>query len=116
MSVTVKLNGVFSHIVAPIVQEEVDRSWWDSVTEFADNFVSSEFEMILKPIGKAIGEGIVSLFHLLSTYSVEIITIGAITCGVGMMVAPMVGSSGSKWFGRLMFVFMAGSIWRLILA
>ena len=70
-------------------------SW---LSETGDKFVGAEVEFLFKPVGIFLKEGFLGVLKLLNSHSVEIITLGIIGTSVGMMVAPLLGSSSGKWF------------------
>lgn len=70
---------------------------------------------ILEKIIEGFGKGVMALINLLNSYSTEIITMGIMVCGVGMMLSPMIGSNQSKWFGRTIAVFWLGIVWRILI-
>jgi hypothetical protein len=118
MSVIVKMNGAFSHILALLEPEKIaeeSEGFWDKLNGFADGVVAKETEWLFRPIGEALKDGIMGVFHLINMHSIEIITLGVITGAIGMMIGPLMGSTSARWFGRVMFVMLVGSVWRLIL-
>lgn len=80
--------------------------------EFADWVIGKEASIIVKPATSAFGDFAHNFLALINSCSAEIITLGLIVCGVGVMLGPMVG--GSKWIGRLFVVFWGGVIWRVL--
>lgn len=69
--------------------------------------------------GKTVGAWLTAkgqaLVTLLNTNSVEIITFGIVICGLGMMIAPFMGSHPSKWLGRTFGILWLGVIWRVLI-
>lgn len=53
--------------------------------------------------------------QLLNSNSAEIVTFGIVVCGGMMMIAPLLGKSSGKWFGRAVGLLWIGAIWRLVL-
>lgn len=74
-----------------------------------DNFVEAGAEAV----GSALVHYASMAVTTLNTWSPEIITLGIVTCAVGMMVGPLVGST--KWLGRLFVTFWIGVIWRVLI-
>lgn len=116
LSVTVKINGTVSHVLSYVdpVKEE-GGGFWDWLNGIADSIVQAEVDLILKPIIGAFKAGIAGIINLLNENSLEIITFGVIGCSVGMIVAPIMGSNSGTWFGRVVFVILAGAVWRLLI-
>jgi|SRR5690606_17454835 len=90
----------------------------DAVWEWEVDVIGGAIGGILEFVGKGMAvifkEGIMAFVRLLNTYSVEIITMGVIVCGFGMMIAP-ISKQENKWFGRLFTILMSGVIWRMII-
>jgi hypothetical protein len=117
MSIVVKLNGTFSHILSVLEPEKALKEsdgFWDWINDAADGFISTEVSWFLKPLGLALKDGVMGIIHLLNTFSAEIITLGIIAGAIGMIIAPLMGSTSARWFGRVVFVSLVGSVWRLI--
>lgn len=53
--------------------------------------------------------------HWLNNNSAEISTFAVCICAFGVIVAPLIGSYPSKWYGRMTGAFFGGVIWRCIL-
>lgn len=97
-----------------VVQAVADpKGFMDYVNDFSDWFIDKEAEYIVKPVSNTFMDWIHHAVAILNANSAEIITLGIIVCGAGMMVGPMIGG-GSKWFGRLFAVFFGGTIWRVL--
>ncbi|CAM2950093.1 hypothetical protein PASE110613_09005 [Paenibacillus sediminis] len=75
--------------------------WKGPLTRVIENGASNLF------FGK-----LADLFASLNAFSPEIITLGVVTCAIGMMVGPLVGNG--KWLGRLFITFWFGIIWRVL--
>jgi hypothetical protein len=116
----VRINGLAYSTVGNVFAPDKGSSddsggfidWLNSV---ADGFVNAEVSTILKPIWYTIKQVLGSLVSALNVHSVEIITLGVVYCSIGMMVAPLMGSTSARWFGRVVFVMLVGSIWRLLI-
>lgn len=72
-------------------------------------------DVITRALGKWFSEKLDRLLDLLNSNSTEIITLGVIVCAFGMMVAPMLGSTAGRWFGRLFATLAVGVIWRMFI-
>ncbi|MNV73048.1 hypothetical protein D3C71_1661780 [compost metagenome] len=117
MSIAVKMNGVLQYYIDPDTPKEdgsIFRDMLDGLNNFADGFISKEVEWIIKPIGESLKDGFTGLVDLLNAYSPEIITLGIIFCSVGMILSPVIGGTSGKWFGRVLFVALIGSVWRIL--
>jgi hypothetical protein len=120
MSVVVKMNGVLNYVLDPEKATEgasggFFHDLWSGVGNFSDDFLAKETEWLFKPIGNALKDGFMGVVHLINMHSIEIITLGVIFTAIGMIVAPLMGSKSATWFGRVIFVMLTGSIWRLLL-
>jgi len=131
MMVAVKINGTLKYVLSePEKVVEVSDGggggvwgWlsdtvdgvWEWMNNTADTVVQAEFDFIMKPIVGLIKAGFKSLIDLLNAHSVDIIMIGVMSCSIGMIVAPLLGSNSGKWFGRVLFVCLVGAIWRLLI-
>src|SRR6185312_15850038 len=93
---------------------DIGSSILDGINSTADYIVGKQIEFILKPVGMAIAEGFTALITLLNTYSVELITIGVIACGLGMMLGPLYTPKQS-WFSRLGLTLIIGTVWRALI-
>lgn len=76
-------------------------------------------DWVADAIAERIAEGLMlfcrNLLEAIDSYSTEIITLGMIVCAGGMMLGPMLGDHPGKWWGRLVAVFWAGVIWKLVM-
>lgn len=95
------------------VAAEPPKSWLDHLNGFADWFVGKETDILLKPATHVTTSVLERVVAAINVCSAEIITLGIVTCAVGIMVGPIVGSNG-KWFGRLLITFWGGIIWRVL--
>lgn len=62
-----------------------------------------------------IGDVLHSFLILLNNNSSEIVTFWLVICGGMMMIAPLIGKSAGKWFGRAVGGLWLGAIWRLLI-
>lgn len=111
----VNISGVKSFIVGEDLKTVVGGVSIENVKEIGSNL----FELTSLWSGLNF-DGVISgllqrLFDVLNAASVEIITIGIVFCGMGMMLAPLLGSNSARWFGRALFIALVGSIWRSII-
>lgn len=84
----------------------------DRINDFADWFVGKEASIVVKPATSAFGDFAHHIVTLINGCSAEIITLGVIVCGCGMMIGPIVGNT--KWLGRLFVILWGGVIWRML--
>jgi hypothetical protein len=112
----IKMTMTFKLTSMGMIQQAADtgNSFLDKYNQFSDFVVGKEFELVLKPIGLALRDGFVALVHLLNQYSVEIITVSVIACGLGMMVEGLFGKR-FNCTGKLGMVLLGGVIWRMLI-
>lgn len=86
----------------------------DKYNQFADWVVGKEIEVILKPTATFLKGVATDVVTTLNFYSAEIITLGLVICGVGMMVGSIFGKTNT-WVSKLFLVFWGGVIWRILI-
>ncbi|WP_337102307.1 hypothetical protein [Paenibacillus sp. YIM B09110] len=98
-----------------IIRINGEPSVMDRINDFADRFIEQETEYIVKPATDTLFTYLERFVDVINACSAEIITLGIVTCAVGLMVNPIVGGGGgNKWIGRLFITFWGGVIWRMI--
>lgn len=123
----VKINGMIVEPDNKIWGPDWWNKFWESpagqwINGISDNVIGVEsdsfgwvIENVVYKILDAIGTLLVKLGGLLNHYSVEIIVLAIISCGFGIMTAPLYGGSPPKWYGRLFGATLAGIIWRMMI-
>jgi murein DD-endopeptidase MepM/ murein hydrolase activator NlpD len=91
---------------------------WNAAGDF---IVGKEVELlkslthtVLEPIGIALKDGFMGLVNLVNYWSPEIITLGVIFCGGGVIVGAVTGHA-NKWLARTFAVLWGGIIWRILI-
>lgn len=119
MSVTVKIGGVVQYVLDSESGRQPERGIGakilDGYNSLSEKIINGEIEMILKPVGMAIKDMFLSLISWLNANSLDIIMLGVLITGFGMMVTPLISDGANKWLGRFFFVIFMGSLWRMFL-
>lgn len=113
----IKINGVQQALKWVLEPEKVEKakSWMDRINEFSDSVIQKEIEWFVHPLQEGVKDGFLGVIKVLNSFSLEIIILGVVFCGIGMIVAPLIGSSSGKWFGRTVFVMLVGAVWRILI-
>lgn len=119
---SVRVGGVvqnYFYATATITPTAKEDNFLSSVGAWLGDRTGEFMQFVFEAVFKLLGQGLLSLFNslidLLNQHSVDIIAFAILICGIGMIVAPAIGSDSSKWFGRALFVSMCGAIWRVVL-
>jgi murein DD-endopeptidase MepM/ murein hydrolase activator NlpD len=101
----------------------VNSSWWQQIThgQMPNSWKGPLYPMI-DPQAKVeeyiknalydrLAHKAQEIIDLLNSNATEITTFGIVICAAGMMLSPLMGSTGGKWMGRMFAVFLLGAIW-----
>lgn len=92
----------------------MENTLLDKYNQFADWVVGKQVEVILKPTATFLEKVVTDVITTLNLYSAEIITLGLVICGGGMMVGSIFGKTNT-WVSKLFLVFWGGVIWRILI-
>lgn len=112
-----KINGslVADTLVTLSEPEGKIHQMWDWLNDKANYVIQKEADLVMSPLHNSLKSWASDIVATLNAMSTDIITLGVVVCGMGMMFGPILNQPSATWTGRLVAVFIGGTIWRICL-